>query len=90
MRDESGRIIPDDSCQWQFICNCRCDDNTTTKYTKENGVVFVPRYQVVTPLTNHIKEGDYIRCMDGEIVRGEGEIDSVKRGNFFQKMVLFV
>ena len=89
-RDEVGRIIPNESQQWQFICNCRCDDNTTTKYTKDNGEVFVPQYQVVAPLTSHIKEGDYIRCMVGNEVRGEGEVDSVRRGNFFQKMVLFV
>ena len=89
-RDEFGRIIPNETSKWQFICNCRCDDNTTTKYTKDNGNVFVPRYQVVAPLTNHIKEGDYIRCMDGENIRGEGEVDSVKRGTFFSKMVLWM
>lgn len=88
--DEFGRIIPDESQQWQFICNCRCDDNNTVKYTKENGETFVSSYQIVAPLTNRIKEGDYIRCMAGDEVRGEGEVDSVRRGNFFQKMVLWI
>lgn len=90
VKDEFGRIIPNEYPQWQFVCNCRCDDNTTTKYTKDNGEVFVPKYQVVAPLTSHIKEGDYIRCMVGDEVRGEGEVDSVRRGNFFQKMVLWI
>lgn len=81
-RDEYGRIAGTEET-WEDVCPCRCDDNTTQQLTSENGEVYYPKHHVVCP-SNGIVAGDYVRCMDGEHVRGEGEVSMVKNTNYYR------
>ncbi len=74
-RDEFGRVIASDSSEkWITVCACRCDDNTTKEFKSENGEVFRPQYHVVCAGIHDIKAGEYVRCIVGDEVRGEGEV----------------
>lgn len=79
--DEFGRPIFGDE-SWTDVTICRCDDNMTQEFKSENGEVYRPKFHVVCEKCD-IKAGDFVRCMDGESVRGEGEVYMVKNTNFF-------
>lgn len=82
--DEFGRPIPDTGVEsWQDVCRCRCDDNSTKEFTSENGEVYRPNYHVVCEKNISLKAGDEVRCMDGENIRGAGEVYMVKNTNYF-------
>lgn len=79
--DEYGRIIHNEEYAWEDVCHCRCDDNDTTSFQSENGHTYTPKYHIVCDGQWPVMAGDYIRCMDGVEVRGEGEVYRVKRLN---------
>lgn len=82
--DEFGRPIPGTGGEsWQDVCRCRCDDNSTKEFTSENGEVYRPNYYVVCEKKISLKAGDEVRCMEGENVRGIGEVYMVKNTNYF-------
>ena len=82
-KDEWGRPVPGTGGEeWETVCRCRCDDNTTTEFTSENGSVYRPKYHVVLEKRTTLSAGDYVRCMDGDRVRGEGEIYIPKNTNY--------
>nr|DAT85353.1 MAG TPA: hypothetical protein [Caudoviricetes sp.] len=83
-RDEYNRPIPGTGSEsWKTVGRCRCDDNTTREFKSENGKIYRPLYHVVSERNPMIKAGDYIRCLDGDKVRGEGEVYIPKSTNFF-------
>ena len=83
-RDEYGRPIPGTGGEsWQDVCKCRCDDNSTKEFTSVNGEVYRPNYHVVCEKRISVKVVDEVRCMDGENVRGTGEVYTVKNTNYF-------
>lgn len=82
--DEFGRVIDSDSStDWETVCNCRCDDNTTTEFRSDNGDVYRPQYHVVCSGKHDLKAGEYVQCIEGDSVRGEGEIVRVLKTNYF-------
>lgn len=82
-RDEYNRPIPGTGGEgWEEVCKCRCDDNTTKEFSSDNGEVYRPNYHVVCERVSGIKAGDYVRCMDGDVVRGQGEVYMVKDTNY--------
>lgn len=82
--DEFGRPIPGTGSEnWQNVCKCRCDDNSTKEFTSENGEVYRPNYHVVCEKKISLKAGDVVRCMDSENIRGTGKIYMVKNTNYF-------
>lgn len=82
-RDEYNRPIPGTGGEsWQDVCRCRCDDNTTKLFKSENGEWYRPDYRVVCDRSVSVKAGDRVRCMDGDKVRGEGEVYIVKNMNY--------
>lgn len=90
-RDNFGRPIPETGGEnWQDICKCRCDDNTTKEFKSENGDVYRPNYHVVCENRITLKAGDKVRCMDGEKVRGQGEVYMVKSTNYFSYSELWM
>lgn len=81
-KDDYGRPIPGTGGEsWQDVCECRCDDNTTKEFSSDNGSVYRPNYHVVCGERISLKAGDEIRCMDGESVRGQGKVYTVKNTN---------
>ena len=80
--DEYGRPVVNQSEEWEDVCRCRCDDNTTQEFKSENGEVYRPNYHVVCE-KNAVMAGDMIRCMDGDSVRGKGEVFIAKNTNYF-------
>ena len=83
-KDEFGRPIPGTGGEcWQDVCKCRCDDNTTKEFTSDNGSVYCPNYHVVCEKRITVKAGDEVRCMDGDNLRGQGEVYTVKNTNYF-------
>ena len=84
-KDEFGRPIPGTGGEyWQEVCKCRCDDNTTKEFSSDNGSVYRPNYHVVCEKRITVKAGDEVRCMDGDSVRGQGEVYTVKSTNYFR------
>ena len=82
-KDEWGRPVPGTGGEtWADVCRCRCDDNTTQKFTSENGTVYRPKYHVVCERITGLEPGDYVRCMNGDDVRGEGEVYILKSTNY--------
>lgn len=79
--DEFGRPIFGEE-EWIDVCFCRCDDNITQEFKSENGEVYRPKYHVICEKCD-IKAGEFVRCMNNEDVRGDGEVYMVKNTNFF-------
>ena len=79
--DEFGRLVFDEYEDWQNVCSGRCDDNDTTSFQSENGSAYIPKYHIVCDGHRDIKAGDYIRCMNGNEIRAEGEVFRVKNLN---------
>ena len=90
-KDEFGRPIPGTGGEyWQEVCKCRCDDNTTKEFSSDNGSVYRPNYNVVCENRITVKAGDEVRCMDGDGVRGQGEVYTVKSTNYFNYSELWM
>ena len=90
-KDEFGRPIPGTGGEsWVDVCKCRCDDNSTKEFSSDNGSVFRPNYHIVCTGAVSVKAGDVIRCMDGEVVRGQGEVYMVKRLNLLNYSEVWV
>ena len=90
-KDEFGRPIPGTGGEsWVDVCKCRCDDNSTKEFTSANGDVYCPNYHVVCEKRITIQAGDEVRCMDGESVRGKGEVYTVKSTNYFNYSELWM
>lgn len=80
-KDEFGRIIHTGGYTWEDICACRCDDNDTMSFQSDNGSAYTPKYHIVCDGKRALEAGDYVRCLDGDKVRGEGEIYRLKGFN---------
>ena len=90
-KDEFGRPIPGTGGEyWQEVGKCRCDDNTTKEFSSDNGSVYRPNYHVVCEKRITVKAGDEVRCMDGDGVRGQGEVYTVKSTNYFNYSELWM
>lgn len=82
--DEFGRPIPFTGGEkWVDVCACRCDDNTTKEFKSEDGQVYRPNYHVVCEGKPNLTEGDYVRCLSGTSIRGEGQIYVAKSANYY-------
>ena len=88
--DEYGQPIFESDELWNDICKCRCDDKTTEWYVSENGSTYITKNHIVCEGKIDVKEGDYIRCMEGGDIRTEGEVYMVKRSNFFGYTEVYV
>lgn len=88
VKDEFDNIISEGSEVWTRLGPCRCDDNTTKEFKDENGKIYTPSFHIVTE--SEVKAGDYIRCMNGEEVRGKGKAYMVKRLNFLPYVEIWV
>ena len=97
-RDELNRIISTDD-GWRYVCDCRCDDNTTQRFEDENGRVFIPKYKIVCERAD-ISEGDYVQCRIKDPlntgcgcrlkVRGEGRVFNAPQCNYLNYMTVYV
>lgn len=90
-KDAFGRPLPETASEsWETVCKCRCDDNTTKEFRSENGSVYRPQYHVVLDGDHKLKSGDYVRCMKGDSVRGEGEVYIPKSTNYFNYSEIWI
>lgn len=89
--DDFGHAIPGTGGeQWITLCRCRCDDNTTKEFQSANGEVYRPNYHVVCAMRVDVKAGAEARCLEGDIVRGEGKVYIPKKTNFFNYSELWL
>ena len=81
-RDEYNRVLKV-SEDWVEVGPCRCDDNTDRIISTENSLEYVPKYHIVCPRTNLVRNGDMVRAYnpDGSL-RGEGKADRVRVLNY--------
>lgn len=80
-RDKYGRPIASPN-EWEFLCNCRCDDSDIETITTDQGHVHRVKHHIVCEGHVEPKVGDEIKVLTkGEEIRGEGIIVSVKRLN---------
>ena len=93
-RDSLNRIVSSGKKKY-YICDCRCDENTTQKYVDDNGRVYIPKYKIVCERAD-IKEGDYVQCYNkddscccGKVI-GEGRVVDAPKCNYLDYMVLYV
>lgn len=90
-KDEFGREIPDTGeVSWVKVGNCRCDDDTTSKFEDENGQLYIPAYHIVCDRDTPVERGDKIRCLQGEAIKCEGEVRRVKRLNILNYSEIWV
>ena len=90
-KDEYGRPIPGTGGEsWVDVCKCRCDDNSTKEFSSDNGTVYRPNFHIVCTGIVSVKAGDVIRCMNGDVVRGQGEVYMVKRLNLLNYSEVWV
>ena len=97
-RDELNRIISTDD-GWVYVCDCRCDDNTTQRFEDENGRVYIPKYKIVCERAK-ITEGDYVQCRVKDPLnkgcrcslklRGEGRVLNAPQCNYLNYMTIYV
>lgn len=89
-RDSLNRIVAKNE-DWKYVCDCRCDDNTTERFEDKNGRVYIPKHKIVCPRAD-VKEGDYVQCLvkDTEEVRGQGRVLNAPRCNYLDYMTLYV
>lgn len=80
--DKFGRVIASDATDWEIVCRCRCDDDSTTELISPNGSVYRATYHVVCEGNVSLNAGDKVRCMTGNNVRGEGVIGKIKKTNY--------
>lgn len=88
IRDRYNRTV-EIRTEWEDLCPCRCDDNTTTRINDAAGNAFVPAYHIVASRCE-VRAGDIVRAMDGECVRGEGEVKRVIRTNYLDYCSIYV
>lgn len=89
--DKYGREFPGiGETAWQDICKCRCDDNSTQKFEEVNGRLYIPKYHVVCEGKIALNAGDYVRILDGDNIRGDGEIYQIKVLNFLNYSELWI
>ena len=62
----------------------------TKEFSSDNGSVYRPNYHVVCEKRITVKAGDEVRCMDGDGVRGQGEVYTVKSTNYFNYSELWM
>ena len=90
-KDEFGRPIPGTGGEsWVDVCACRCDDNSTKEFSSANGSVYRPNYHVVCTGIISVKEGDSVRCMSVDILKGEGVVYMVKMLNLLNYSELWM
>lgn len=86
--DEWGNPLPSSS-SWETIGECRCDDNSTKEFRGDNGHVYRPNFHVVGENLN-VKPGEEVRCMSGDVIRGEGVVYTVKQSNYLEYTELWM
>ena len=88
VRDEYNRTLSVDY-EWVKVGACRCDDSDTSNLVDDAGNAFIPKYHIVSE-RNDIKAGDYIKVLNGDSLRGEGEVRRVMKTNFLNYMSIYV
>lgn len=89
--DEFGRVKQGMTGDiWETVCRCRCDDNNTVEFKSDNGEVFRPQYHVVCDGSKYIRSGEYVRCLKGDEVRGEGEVVRPRQCNYLNYMEVYL
>lgn len=75
---------------WEYMGECRCDDNSTEHFQTDNGGVYTPKYHIVCDRTS-IYPGDYVRAMNSDgTVRGEGRVFNSPKCNYLGYMSIYV
>lgn len=100
-RDEFGKCSETMSLragEKQYVCPCRCDDNTTREFRSADGTVYRPLYHIVCDLSDEVSRGVFERIDPGTEVECEfrrldapghgrnpiiGRVYMVKRTNYF-------
>ena len=88
-RDDYNRVSKTEA-SWEFVVECRCDDNTVRIVSTENSLEYVPRYHIVTARTDAIANGDIVRVLNADgTLRGEGKADAVRVLNYLNYTDLY-
>lgn len=87
-RDEDGNPITLPSSEVD-LGGCRCDDFDLKylKGTSGDGISY--SYRIISDI-NSVKEGDKVKAMNGDSVRGEGVVKRVKRTNYLNYQELWL
>lgn len=85
--DENGNPVAGSGSE-VYIGDCRCDD-FDVKYLKGQGFAYQFTYRVIAERVG-VKEGDVVRIMDGENIRGEGIVRRIKQTNYLNYSELWL
>lgn len=88
--DEYGQPIASEEEFWTVLCDCRCDDVTTEWRGSENGEIYQTHHHVVCNGKVAISEGDFVKCVQGNELKAEGEVYKVKRCNYFNYTEIYL
>lgn len=84
--DEDG-FASGSEFDWDYISDCRCDDDSTTEVMDERGHVLRASFHIVLPKTDSVERGDYIRVPEKGC---EGIVRVVKSTNYLDYTELWI
>lgn len=88
--DEYGRYVQEDGEQWDYLCECRCDDAGDAEIATPAGELVRPQFHIVCEGQVHVDFNAEVKCMNGDILRGTGRVKRRKTLNFLPYTELWV
>lgn len=85
-RDTNGFPYKSEDDEWEFIANCRCDDDNTTEYNDDRGNVLRASYHIVADKCN-VSRGDIVKVVGRNC---EGKVKVKKETNFYQYTEIWI
>lgn len=89
VRDEFNRLISTRE-DWVYVTKCRMDDSDVREMEIAENRVFRPSYKIVCPKGIDILCGEIVRVMDGEYIRGEGEVKKITSLNWYDYCTIWI
>lgn len=90
--DEYGRPIKSVESEWEEGGDCRCDDNSVSEFTDDNGRVYRPTHKIVVDGYTVVQAGDEIEvyAKTDDTLRGKGKVYNVVRNNYLNYSTIWV
>lgn len=86
-RDEDGFVSGVSDSDWEFVSECRCDDDGTTEIMDDKGRMFVATYHIVLPSDADVSLGDYVMIPEKG---SEGYVKRMKRLNYLDYAEIWI
>lgn len=86
-RDENGFAEGLNDGSWEYVSECRCDDDGTTEIADDKGNMFVASYHIVIPSDADVANGDYVMVPEKGC---EGYVKRMKQLNYLDYAEIWI